>query len=229
MSCRLDTCCAFVIVMLNTKLASALKFSIGMPMDDLGGVLRNSPIAVVPNNEQSDEASQIIKGLASVPAPESPFPKLRIDPKPDLGVESCDRDFNIACPRDFVNIGQVKGGEIDYCSANSRYQGPCANEAYTFQQMSRQAKARWANMCQADWPCVRCDRDYRAVCPQSWKREGQLSCSPLPDYMGPCRGAVDFTSFNVQMLEHWSASCGAHWACRDELGWGEIESTNILS
>ena len=30
MSCRLDTCCAFVIVMLNTKLASALKFSIGV-------------------------------------------------------------------------------------------------------------------------------------------------------------------------------------------------------
>ena len=29
-----------------------------------------------------------------------------------VGAESCDRDFGVSCPREFVNVGRIKGGAL---------------------------------------------------------------------------------------------------------------------
>merc|ERR1712050_200932 len=112
------------------------------------------------------------------------------------------------------DIGPIKGGQTMYCAASSQYTGPCDSESYTFEQMTENAKTRWSNMCQAYWPCVNCDRDYQAVCPQGWMQtEDELSSSPPPMYKGSCRGTMNFTGYNKNMLEHWSSLCGVEMPC----------------
>merc|ERR1712061_691634 len=70
-------------------------------------------------------------------------------------------------------------------------------------------------MCQAYWPCIRCDRDYQEICPEGWIHANSgLRCSPPPNYNGPCRGIKDFTGYNVEMFQRWSSQCGAFWRCR---------------
>merc|ERR1712150_102232 len=82
--------------------------------------------------------------------------------------------------------------------------------------LSRKAKSVWSDDCQAYWPCIRCSRDYTAVCPHGWIRMEQgLSCSSPSSYTGPCQGTTDFTGFNADMLRRWSSDCGAFWKCRE--------------
>jgi CPW-WPC domain-containing protein len=209
---------------------------VSQPLEDAGGVLQNSKVSVSPDTASIRDASNVIKGLAQMPAPKQVFGKLFLDPKPNIGADTCDRDYARMCPDGFVNIGTVFGGNTSYCAASSQYDGPCANEPHSFVGMSVSAKARWANLCQAAWPCIRCERDYQGVCPTNWLRLGDsLKCAPPSAYSGPCRGAdkfeyglardssstsylettsTDFTGYNRAMLKHWSASCGAFWPCK---------------
>ena len=207
----------------------------GGPLDDAGDVLQSSPVSVVPDTTAIDEASKVIKGLAQIPAPSSINVKGLLDPKLDASVETCDRDYSMMCPDQFVNVGPIFGGTTEYCAASSDYDGPCASEAHTFDGMTIKAKARWSKLCQTSWPCILCERDYSAVCPEGWTQlNSSLSCAPPPAYAGPCRGgdtfeytlgrdtsslaylkmvSTDFSGYNAAMMQHWSAECGAFWPC----------------
>merc|ERR1712107_782408 len=105
------------------------------------------------------------------------------------------------CPEGFVDLGPIHGGATPYCGAGSTYRGPCASEAHSFQGLSKKAKARWSNLCQAYWPCTECDRDYHASCPKGWTLGARGDCAPPRDYTGPCRGASNFKNFNQNMFE----------------------------
>merc|ERR1711920_829431 len=125
--------------------------------------------------------------------------------------DSCERDYTV-CPDKFVNIGPALGGSTELCAATSGYVGPCADEAYSFEAMSVTAKDRWSSQCQAYFPCrvaasaasFRVGLSASALCPEGWKRiEGELKCSSPSSYSGPCRGIVDFTGYNLNMLKKW--------------------------
>ena len=210
-------------------------FCAGTPLDDAGEVLAHSPVSIVPDMEATNEASNIIKGLARMPAPPRIFSKHLIDPQLNLGVDLCERDFKIKCPEQFVNVGLIFGGSTEYCAATAEYEGPCASEAVSFEGMSAKAKSRWSDLCQAFFPCIECTRDFEVVCPKGWVRlNDTLSCAPPPTYTGPCRGedafeytlgrdtssssylqmiSTDFSGYNAAMLGEWSAECGAFWPC----------------
>ena len=166
-----------------------------------------------------------------MPAP--PLPSAAEQKLNDM--ESCERDYSVKCPDNFVSVGRIFGSETEYCAATAEYDGPCASEAHSFKGMSSKAKARWSKLCQASWPCMLCERNYEAVCPEGWARLNEtLSCAPPPSYTGPCRGddafeytlardvtspaflkmiSTDFSGYNAAMLDVWSAECGAYWPC----------------
>lgn len=54
--------------------------------------------------------------LATVPAPTGPFKHELIDPKPQLGFESCQRDVG-RCPILFDTVGDILGDGKCYCEA----------------------------------------------------------------------------------------------------------------
>lgn len=209
-------CVVFLLFSGLWHVASCLRMSAGQPLDALGAMLGKTKVAVVPDMTDIEKTSSIIKGIAQEPAPMSVFTKSLIDPLPKLGSASCDRDYSVPCPEHFVNIGLVMGGQNDSCAASTQYVGPCASEAYYFASMSTQSKARWSDLCGAFWPCLSCERQYQAVCPQQWTRvDNSLKCAPSAEYHGPCRGMWDFQSFTEEMYQQWSAECGAFWGCAD--------------
>merc|ERR1712032_445028 len=122
------------------------------------------------------------------------------------------RDYNMRCPVQYVDIGTISGGTTRYCSPGSEYMGPC-DKAEDFSKLSRKAMVRWSNQCQAYWPCIGCLRDYRELCPQEWARVGdELKCKPPATYSGACSGITDFTGYNKDMKQQWSAACGVFLA-----------------
>jgi len=200
--------------------SSFLSIKSGQPLEAAGSILQNSKVAIVPDTKSIDETSSIIKGIAQVPAPTGAFGKQFIDPQP-VSADSCERDYT-KCPDKFVNIGPAFGGSAELCAASSGYVGPCGSEAYSFGSMTVTAKDRWSSMCQAYFPCraaasdaaasLRVGSSSSAVCPEGWKRiEGELKCASPSTYSGPCRGIMDFSGYNSNMLNKWSAKCGAAW------------------
>ena len=169
--------------------------------------------------------------MAQMPAP--PLSSVAEQKMSDMDL--CERDYSVKCPDKFVNVGRIFGSETEYCAATAEYDGPCASEAHSFKGMSIKAKARWSKLCQTSWPCVLCERNYEAICPQGWTRlNATLSCAPPSSYAGPCRGddafeytlardatspsflkmiSTDFSGYNAAMMDVWSAECGAYWPC----------------
>lgn len=203
---------------LLTKSKSATSFlsiTSGQPVEAAGSVLQNSKVVIVPDMKSFDAASSIIKGIAQVPAPT--VHEYDAHESQPVDVDACERDYT-SCPVNFVNIGPVFGGNTEYCAAASGYVGPCASEAYSFESMSSTSKARWSSLCRASFPCrvstsaAAASLTASALCPEGWMRiEGELKCSSPSSYRGPCRGTMDFTGYNLNMLKHWSAKCGAVW------------------
>merc|ERR1711957_355190 len=159
-----------------------------------------------------DPVNTVLRDMALLPPPKK-MPSQLIDPIPSLGTLSCQRDFTTMCPENFIVLGQS-----GRCVAGSRYAGPCVGTAYSFAEFSNKAKSLWSDQCLTSWPCVRCNRDYRATCPDGWVANvsSAIACSPGPSYTGPCAGNHLFTNYNVEMLRSWSAECGAFWPCLEE-------------
>merc|ERR1712183_174653 len=193
---------------------SFLSIKSGQPLEAAGSILQNSKVAIVPDTKSIDDASSIIKGIAQVPAPTRPLAEHLTGPQP-TATDSCERDYT-TCPDQFVNIGPAFGGS-ELCAASSGYVGPCS-EACDFGSMTVTAKARWSSLCQASFPCRVAAASFgvassaSAPCPEGWKHmEGELKCSSPSTYSGPCRGTMDFTGYNLNMLKKWSEKCGAAW------------------
>ena len=181
---------------------------------DMGDALGAQVVNDLEASQSVLSSSDIMKSMSRLPPPASPFIAQKLDPGHDDVAEMCDRDFTLDCPQHFVSIGPIRGGSTAYCAADSTYAGPCDSDVYNFDAYSRSAKARWSNMCLANWPCVECERDYQSPCPREWIRaSGARVCSPPSHYTGPCSGAVDFAFFNKAMLAEWSSRCAGYWEC----------------
>ena len=61
--------------------------------------------------------------------------------------ESCDRDFGAVCPDKWVAIGAILGDGRNQCAASFQYEGPCGENVYAFDGVSKLGRLRWSNMC----------------------------------------------------------------------------------
>jgi CPW-WPC domain-containing protein len=177
-------------------------------------VLGQHVVNDLPVSQSMVTASNIMKALSRLPAPTSPFIESKLDLKQVALDGTCDHDYTVDCPEQFVSIGAIFGGSTSYCAADSTYAGPCDSDVYNFAAYSKHAKARWSSMCLASWPCMECERDFQSPCPRDWLRAaGAQKCTPPSHYTGPCGGTVDFAFYNRAMLSEWSLRCGAYWEC----------------
>ena len=204
----------FVVAGLVAVSADALvsKTSPGI-LEAVGDMLRGAPVVETAPNSAADKASAFVSALNRLPAPSAPYMRDRVDPHPVGDVSACDRGYQEECPSQFVSIGAVLGGETTYCAAGSTYQGPC-DDIYDFSAYTTQGKARWSRMCQANWPCVDCERDISSPCPSGWSQtDGERMCVPTDAYEGPCPDPEDFSYYTTGMLREWSSAFGACWEC----------------
>jgi len=174
-------------------------------LDSISKIWSSSKISVVPDTSQFG-ASSVLKAMARMPAP------VKTGPASPAPQGACEKDYGQLCPAMFVNIGPVHGEE-PHCTGASDYSGPC-DGAFSFSGLSPIAKEQWSETCQAWWPCKECTRDFTEQCPQLWEPEGAM-CKPTQAYRGPCTTHLDFGSYNQEMRQAWSASCGAFWSCLD--------------
>ena len=201
---------AFVLVLGCSAVADDPNSAIA----DIGEVLAAHVVNDIPVSQSIVTASNIMKSMARLPAPASPFTEAKLDPGSDTVADMCDHDYSADCPEHFVSIGSILGGSTSYCAADSTYAGPCDSDVFNFAAYSASAKMRWSSMCLASWPCIDCERDFQSPCPKDWLREsGAQLCSPPSHYAGPCGGTVDFSFYNRAMLSDWSSRCGAYWEC----------------
>eukprot|EP00929_Paragymnodinium_shiwhaense_P069110 TRINITY_DN3485_c0_g1_i5.p1 TRINITY_DN3485_c0_g1~~TRINITY_DN3485_c0_g1_i5.p1 ORF type:complete len:207 (+),score=40.40 TRINITY_DN3485_c0_g1_i5:195-815(+) len=166
-------------------------------------------IAVTDGAGFFDNATAFLDELKDKEAPESSLKRSLMDPQAAIGFFSCVRDTS-GCPEGFV-----AGGEnVQICVPEASYRGPCGTPV-DFSSMSTFAKSRWADACQASWPCSGCTRNYSG-CPVGWTSSGSagaLQCEPPAAYIGGC-GATSFVSNSAADLESWASSCGAVWPCK---------------
>ncbi|CRH00355.1 CPW-WPC family protein, putative [Plasmodium relictum] len=165
------------------------------------------------HNETPDVniAANILKGLKNIPPP---IIQLNEDNLIDPEI-ICERDYNLPCPNDYNYIGFIHVTEDEICAPASTYDGPCKGEELNIKNMSEKTKETWSNKCQAFWPCKKCVRNFNSFCPEKWiKVKGTVrSCNPSTIYTGPCNFQMNFSGYNIRMLEEWSLKCKAWWKC----------------
>jgi len=181
------------------------------PVENIVAVWSKSKIGLVPDTSEYASTGKIVRAMSHLPAPQLQAQASAMDPRPS-GLATCDRDYGMLCPDNFVNIGPVKGGDKLYCTASDDYSGPCTG-AYAFQGLSASAKAMWSETCLTKWPCKTCSPDCSKPCPQGWEHKGEGKCSPPPDYTGKCDMEFEFGGYNALMRDAWSQTCGAFWSC----------------
>ena len=192
----------------STAGATAASFvSVSEPaLGDVASIFERAPVQTFEARKDVEATSALMQELAAQPVPPSPIASRVLDPARHHATAACDRDFAQPCPAEFEPVGNGQ------CAPVASYVGPCGG-AHSFAGLSAAAKARWSDMCLAWWPCVRCERDFAAVCPAGWLRSGGALCKPTPSYTGPCSAPVDFAGYTRSMLAQWSATCDAHWPC----------------
>eukprot|EP00388_Colpodella_angusta_P007552 GDKJ01021279.1.p1 GENE.GDKJ01021279.1~~GDKJ01021279.1.p1 ORF type:complete len:1269 (+),score=238.56 GDKJ01021279.1:265-3807(+) len=86
----------------------------------------------------------------------------------------CEKDFLAICPVDWIPF---KG----YCYAPPGYLGKCSRVQSFAGLSSRWDRIGWAEECEADWPCVKCQHDYESYpCPMGWHLLLDGSCEKQP-------------------------------------------------
>ena len=182
-------------------------------LEAVGDMLKGAPVAAPAPNSAAEEASALVSALSRVPGPSAPYMRDRFDPHPVGDVSACDRAYHEDCPSRFVAIGAVLEGTATYCAADSTYAGPC-DDIYDFSSYTAQGKVRWSRMCQVNWPCIHCERDFSSPCPRGWAHtDGERTCAPTDAYAGGCNEPEDFSYYTTEMLMEWSSGCGAFWEC----------------
>lgn len=179
-----------------------------------GDIISSSSSASKEGFEPSSDPNiggEIMKGIKTVPPPiVSLDEESLIDPE-----IVCERDYSYPCPNDYNYIGGIKKEDEEICAPSSAYDGPCKGQELNIKNMSENAKEQWSKKCQSAWPCKKCVRNYSEPCPEKWiKRKDSIRiCEPAKEYIGPCNFEVNFSGYNIKMLENWSMHCKAWWRC----------------
>eukprot|EP00929_Paragymnodinium_shiwhaense_P043842 TRINITY_DN22522_c2_g1_i1.p1 TRINITY_DN22522_c2_g1~~TRINITY_DN22522_c2_g1_i1.p1 ORF type:complete len:207 (-),score=33.23 TRINITY_DN22522_c2_g1_i1:69-689(-) len=206
MACTIAAAC----MLLSAHGAEAVTLRSSSPVIAIAQTMRKLPMmATTDDTGFFDNATAFLDVLKGKEAPEAALKRSLTDPQPVVGCFSCVRDTT-GCP-----LGFLAGNEnMQVCVPESSYRGPCGTPV-DFSSMPTFAKSRWADACQASWPCSDCMRDYSS-CPMGWTPSaiaGALRCAPPATYVGGC-DAGSFVSDSVADLESWASSCGAVWPCK---------------
>ncbi|GAW81253.1 hypothetical protein, conserved [Plasmodium gonderi] len=185
--------------------------NIGGSAGDIITSSSRSPEPVNSHPSNTNLAGELLKELKIIPPPSVKLNETELI-DPDI---ICQRDYNTPCPNDYDYIGTVHEDDDEICAPSSTYEGPCVGEELNIKNISEKTKETWSKNCQAFWPCKKCVRSFTSYCPEKWdKVKGTLrSCKPSLLYHGPCKYQVNFSGYNIRMLEEWSLKCHAWWAC----------------
>ena len=118
-------------------------------------------------------------------------------------------------------VGNVLGDGPRCAADRSKYSGPCADRPIKFGKLTTRAKIHWCMLCNFQWPCQHCEKDFSRPCPIDFKPEkspetDRTICSAEDAYEGPCERQIDFGMFNSFTKNEWSEECLAFWPCRDK-------------
>ena len=139
---------------------------------NLRGVSVYTYVARFPDTSVFKDAQDVVRGIASVLPPKKQ--SVLIDPRyillmlrPQLGhairrLRSvlirppvvCEQDFGAPCTIDWVLVGNIYNDSLRYCAPNDSYDGPCADQAFSFDGWPSERKLYWEQLCSSAWPCV---------------------------------------------------------------------------
>ena len=125
-----------------------------------------------PDTSVFKDAQHVVLGIASVLLPKKQ--SVPIDPRyvllmlrPQLGHAIrrlrlvlirppvvCEQDFGAPCPIDSVLIGNVYNDSLRCCALVDSCDGPCADQAFSFDGWPSERKVFWEQLCSSEWPCV---------------------------------------------------------------------------
>ncbi|KFH10933.1 cpw-wpc domain-containing protein [Toxoplasma gondii MAS] len=136
---------------------------------------------------------------------------------------ACVVDYSAPCPLKWHSRDVEGGGHL--CEAPKNYKGFCeTNKSFDF--YTADAKADWAESCEAVWPChgdaaAACPsglRDWSRPCPEGFSHlaDQEVCQANLGQYSGPCGSSVSFKDFTEEAKRDWSESCDADWPCFED-------------
>ena len=136
------------------------------------GVSVYTYVARFPDTSVFKDAQDVVRGIASVLLPKKQ--SVLIDPRyillmlrPQLGHAIrrlrlvlirppvvCEQDFGAPCTFDWVLVGNIYNDSLRNCAPNDSYDGPCADQAFSFDGWPSERKMYWEQLCSSAWPCV---------------------------------------------------------------------------
>jgi len=120
----------------------------------------------------------------------------------------CSRNFKATCPSGWLHIGRFN------CEAPASYTGGC-QRMQSFEEYSLIAKLKFADDCDAQWPCqddCAIGRNFD-VCPREWTDVGDGYCS-VPEAT-KCLASYKFNEMSKAQKEELASVCGFEWPCRE--------------
>ena len=178
----------FINRMQRLRSVSLLALCTLVRSQELRGVSAYPYVARFPDTSVFQDAQDVVRGIASVLPPKKQ--SVLIDPRytllmlrPQLGHASrrlrlvlnrppvvCEQDFGAPCPIDWVLVGNIYNDSLRYCAPGDNYDGPCADQAFSFDGWPSERKVYWEQLCSAEWPCVSRLRAFHVLCMLGWQR-----------------------------------------------------------
>merc|ERR1712062_730519 len=124
-----------------------------------------------------------------------------------MGDPVCQRDWE-GCPDGWKLVGSA-------CLAPTSYRGACDHVFHLGGLLSE--KERFANECQAPWPCAgECagGHDYDSGCPNGWVEKAGFCENPNALASSKCSSRYLFSVMDTGMKQNLASTCGIEWACR---------------
>ena len=167
---------------------SCLAFcTVGRPQE-LRGVSAYPYVARFPDISVFKDAQDDVRGIASVLPPKKQ--SVLIDPRytllmlrPQLGHAIrrmllvlirppvvCEQDFGAPGPIDWVLVGNIYKDSLQYCALGDRYDGPCADPAFSFDGWPSESKVYWEQLCSSAWLCLSRLCVLHVWCTLGWQR-----------------------------------------------------------
>lgn len=124
----------------------------------------------------------------------------------------CHRNYTVPCPSGWT-YSETENTCAPPSSGDTSLPMDC--EVLNLDRIESVKKPDFALRCRTQWPCVACERDF-TKCPFQWVSVDD-GCAPLPEYIGPCDQAVNFSKLKTDIDKaRWAALCYAEWPCKPE-------------
>lgn len=167
--------------------------------------------------DQNEDVEEAMQEYSHLPLP-MVAPMMLTDPNLLSEEGACERNYKARCPVGFVVVGSIFGDGERCGPDRTIYSGPCKDRTIKFHKLTNQAKQRWATLCNFQWPCKNCKKDFSQTCPTGWsvpekEPEGSRVCKASDTYQGPCDSTKNFEGYNDMTKELWSQVCQAYWPC----------------